>query len=261
VSWNEGEHLYRVGSDRFLKRWDDARGRFLLFKNDQPVSVAEWNQAVNRAHPMAQKSAHPNPLIRWVERQRFRITERLGDCPARRILDIGCESGQVTARRLGGSGLSLLADLDSGMLRENRRKNGSAAAIPAMAANVTRLPFRDGSLDLIFCTEVLEHLERPEEAVGELARVLAPGGRLVVSVPNDRWIVAIKTMLKRLGLRGFLGPLSDDLAMGHIQLFSAGTLRRLLQGPFEVRRLFLSFPFRLNFFAVGTKSTDKGAGR
>jgi len=47
----------------------------------------------------------------------------------------------------------------------------------------TRLPFRSGSFDTVLCTEVLEHLPDPDLCVREMARVVKPGGRLLVTVP------------------------------------------------------------------------------
>jgi SAM-dependent methyltransferase len=45
------------------------------------------------------------------------------------------------------------------------------------------LPFSDRSFDTVMCTSVLEHVEEPERAVEEMARVLKPGGRLLITVP------------------------------------------------------------------------------
>jgi SAM-dependent methyltransferase len=52
-----------------------------------------------------------------------------------------------------------------------------------------RLPFRDGSFDLVIALEVLEHVEEDASMLGELVRVLKPGGVAVVSVPlhMSRW--------------------------------------------------------------------------
>jgi SAM-dependent methyltransferase len=49
---------------------------------------------------------------------------------------------------------------------------------------VHALPFDDGAFDLVVCFEVIEHLERQDEAIAELARVLAHGGVLAISSPN-----------------------------------------------------------------------------
>lgn len=53
----------------------------------------------------------------------------------------------------------------------------------ALRADLTRLPLPDGSFDLIICNHVLEHVLDDRAAVDELARVCAPGGFLLISVP------------------------------------------------------------------------------
>ena len=53
-----------------------------------------------------------------------------------------------------------------------------------VGATLDRLPFRAQSLDLITLNNVAEHLERPREVLAEFARVLAPGGRLIIHTPN-----------------------------------------------------------------------------
>ncbi len=49
---------------------------------------------------------------------------------------------------------------------------------------VNALPYRDGAFDVVVCCWVLQHLEDPEGAVRELVRVLRPGGKLLLAVPN-----------------------------------------------------------------------------
>lgn len=52
----------------------------------------------------------------------------------------------------------------------------------------TRLPLADGEVETVLCTETLEHAEEPAAFVGELRRVLSPGGRLILTVPfAARW--------------------------------------------------------------------------
>ena len=75
----------------------------------------------------------------------------------------------------------------------------------ATVADATRLPFCDGSFDLVTANMVLEHLEEPENVFAEVARVLAPAGRFVFVTPNlhspvvwtASWLLS-KTVRKRL---------------------------------------------------------------
>ena len=64
----------------------------------------------------------------------------------------------------------------------------AAARLPAVEVrreSVYELPYGDAEFDLVLCLEVLEHLERPRDAIAELARVSA--GSVVISVPHEPW--------------------------------------------------------------------------
>jgi SAM-dependent methyltransferase len=52
-----------------------------------------------------------------------------------------------------------------------------------VCGDAARLPVRDASVDTVLCTEVLEHLERPEAVASEIARVLRPGGTALITAP------------------------------------------------------------------------------
>ena len=54
----------------------------------------------------------------------------------------------------------------------------------SVAATLDHLPFRGQSLDLITLNNVAEHLEQPREVLAEFARLLAPGGRVIIHTPN-----------------------------------------------------------------------------
>jgi SAM-dependent methyltransferase len=63
------------------------------------------------------------------------------------------------------------------------RINVDAREGPDVVGDAQALPVRGGTADTVLCLETLEYVEAPERAVAELARVLRPGGRAVVSVP------------------------------------------------------------------------------
>ena len=54
----------------------------------------------------------------------------------------------------------------------------------ALLADGICLPLKDGSVDFLFCTETLEHLADPAQAMREFGRVLKPGGRVMIQSPN-----------------------------------------------------------------------------
>jgi SAM-dependent methyltransferase len=109
------------------------------------------------------------------------------DLPARaraRILDAGCGSGRnmvALARRGTVTGVELApASL------QIARERGVGDVLPGSLAEP--LPFGDGAFDLAVALDVLEHVDDDAAALRELARVLAPGGRLLVTVPQYGWL-------------------------------------------------------------------------
>jgi ubiquinone/menaquinone biosynthesis C-methylase UbiE len=75
------------------------------------------------------------------------------------------------------------------------------------------LPYEDGSFDYVTCIEGLEHIENPQQAVREFARVLRPGGHLITSVPN---IMNIEERMKWLihGYTSHFKPLTRESVAG-----------------------------------------------
>lgn len=118
---------------------------------------------------------------------------RLDIRPGRRVLDIGCGQGRHAGGLSRMKGIFIVgADLNPENLTATKSRleqirilgenGGSAWALTA--ADITVLPFSDGSFDHVICSEVLEHIPDEAAAAAELIRVLKPGGNLIVSVPR-----------------------------------------------------------------------------
>jgi SAM-dependent methyltransferase len=63
---------------------------------------------------------------------------------------------------------------------------GARTCVHAAVADVRAIPFRDGSFDAVYSMGTIEHFDETEQAVAEIVRVLRPGGRAIVGVPNRR---------------------------------------------------------------------------
>ena len=229
--------------------------------------LAEWNRALNRDHPPDLFERHPNPLLRFVEgRRRARLralAERVlpsGDS-AVVVADLGCGGGfagrslrDVVARR---GGRIVFADIDPAMLGAiagssvcDRRDIKDGAGESFVVSDVTRLPFRDGSLDAAIASAVLEHLPDPGAALAAMARAVRRGtGRVRVNVPNDRVVLAAKRAVRAARLSRLFGGMTPGLAPGHLHVFGAGELRALCAAAGEVET-FLYDPFAFSWFAV-----------
>ncbi|GAA0542551.1 methyltransferase domain-containing protein [Halorubrum ejinorense] len=94
--------------------------------------------------------------------------------PIERLIDVGGGSGRAAAALIGPE--ITVADASLGMLSRARRVRG----LDGVAVDAGRLPFRDGSVDAVTVVDALHHLPDREAALAEAARVLAPGGALVV---------------------------------------------------------------------------------
>ncbi len=96
-----------------------------------------------------------------------------------RVLDLGCGRGGILEELYQRVGLAVGLDPDLLSLREHR-----VPLLPRVCGLAGALPYADESFDLICCSWVLEHLADPARALAEVARVLAPGGHLVLLTPN-----------------------------------------------------------------------------
>jgi len=147
--------------------------------------------------------------------------------PARsgaRLLDMGAAQGfgVSEASRAGFAAFGLEVS------RSAVRRAAALAPGAVVAANGLRLPFSPASFDAVTLWDVLEHLSDPAAALREIARVLVPGGRLLLTTGD------VGSLLARLsGPRWHLYTLPE-----HLFFFGRRSLRRLLCAEgFEIERM------------------------
>ena len=124
--------------------------------------------------------------LHWLARSRARLIPA-PPYPGAVLLDVACGGGLLAPYLSGPDRFDELAgwkhvgvDLSQLSLRQAR-----AHGVTPVRADALRLPFADASLQCVVAGEVLEHLPDLEAACAELARVLAPGGTLVIDTLND----------------------------------------------------------------------------
>ena len=105
-------------------------------------------------------------------------------CAGARVLDVACGEGYGSALLAGSAERVTGVDLDEGAVAHARARYGDAPNLDFRAGDATALPFADASFDRVVSFETLEHLEAQEALIDEFARVLAPGGLLIVSTPD-----------------------------------------------------------------------------
>jgi 2-polyprenyl-6-hydroxyphenyl methylase/3-demethylubiquinone-9 3-methyltransferase len=99
------------------------------------------------------------------------------DPHGRRALDVGCGGG-LLAEEFGRLGLRITAIDPScnSVLTAGRHAAESSLTIDYLAGAGEMLPFADGTYDIVFCCDVLEHLDDPGNVIAEISRVLKQGG-------------------------------------------------------------------------------------
>jgi SAM-dependent methyltransferase len=108
------------------------------------------------------------------------------------VLDLGCGAGRhafealrrgadVTALDSGDGELAQVAAMFAAMSEAGEVPSGATGR--AVRGDATAMPFGNNVFDLVIAAEVLEHIPRDQQAMNEIARVLAPGGTAAVTVP------------------------------------------------------------------------------
>jgi demethylmenaquinone methyltransferase / 2-methoxy-6-polyprenyl-1,4-benzoquinol methylase len=111
--------------------------------------------------------------------------------PGERILDVAAGSGDLASalsKRVGAAGEVWLTDINRRMLERGRDRlldHGTAA--PAVQCDAERLPFTTGYFDCVTVGFGLRNMTRKDAALAEMARVLKPGGRLLVLEFSKVW--------------------------------------------------------------------------
>src|SRR5262249_32410499 len=128
----------------------------------------------------------------------------LNGCSRGTVLDVPAGEGALAARLIDGGFDVRCCDLYPEIFRLD--------GVDIHQGNLdAELPFSDHSFDYVTCLEGLEHIENPQQAMREFARVLKPRGHLIVSVPN---ILNIEERLKWLlsGYTSHFKPISRAAA-------------------------------------------------
>ena len=131
----------------------------------------------------AEKAVLNNPVRRALQRHyEAPLLQRLGaDIGGAHVLEIGCGEGAGAQALLGSFGAEHVTaiDMDERQLRRARRRLTGEERATVLQGDATALPAPDGSVDAVADFGILHHVPDWRAAVGEIARVLRPGGQLL----------------------------------------------------------------------------------
>ena len=167
----------------------------------------------------------------YLENEKRLLTEHVPDLARSAVLKTDLWDEVKNTRILQwvhGQGAAVFGvDISEPTVRQARAAF-SDGGLRATVADVRSLPYRDGRFDAIYSMGTIEHFRDPETGLREMHRVLRPGGRAVVGVPN-RWDPFLRPLLasalQAARLYGY----------GYERSFSRRALRRMLEtAGFEV---------------------------
>lgn len=145
---------------------------------------ARWYEASDTPIALLRAEArHRNP---WLVRQ---ITSLIGARTCR-VLDVGCGGG-LLANYMARCGHRVDAIDACGEALAVARANDRTGTVRYHQADAYALPFPDGSFDVACAMDLLEHVERPDQVIAELSRVLAPSGVLFFHTFNRTWLAKL----------------------------------------------------------------------
>jgi SAM-dependent methyltransferase len=172
--------------------WLALRERWYTFKANRAFTV----RAVTRRNTPGSYDrlfGSDELLDEYLGPERLKFYEEVAEvCAAfgaRDVVDIGSGSGHLLRALAGRTPTARFVGVD---FSENaiRRSREVLPEATWLLGDAYAPPLEAASFDLVLCTEVLEHLERPREVLDALVRVCTPDGRLVLTVPDgelDRW--------------------------------------------------------------------------
>jgi SAM-dependent methyltransferase len=181
------------------------------------------------------KYQHPSSLYRFLNTRFLRaLMSMTAQSAPVAIIEAGCGEGFVLrALWQSGSGHPLIG-YDRSIDAVRYARQAMPAEVCLLVADVYHPPFRSAGVDLVICSEVLEHLAKPDAALAELARLSRRA--VLISVPREPWF----RMLAALAIWLKLG--SDP---GHVQFWSGRGFARLLLRHFADLRVTTSSIYRL----------------
>jgi SAM-dependent methyltransferase len=183
------------------------------------------------------RSAYPG-YVRWLSEQEYRLLKKVivsmlrpHARPDGKLLDLACWDGEATryyGDRLGIRDLHGLDFFDD----QIAKARGNGVEVAKCDLEQEPFPFADGTFDVVVANQIFEHLKQIYRPLGEVHRILKPGGLLLFSVPN------LASLHCRLQLLLGRQPSTIKMFEAHVRAFAPPAAREFVtfNGHFTVEK-------------------------
>jgi len=167
------------------------------------MSAAPTTQDYYDRFSQTYESARHEGYHRFIDEMELELVRRHG--AGKDVFEAGCGTGLLLREAAGFARSAVGLDLSRGMLRAAQERG-----LRVVQGSITSVPLPDQSFDLVYSMKVLAHVPPIREAMAELARLVRPGGTLLLEFYNP---YSFRYLAKRLGGPS---PITKDTHEGHV---------------------------------------------
>jgi SAM-dependent methyltransferase len=173
-----------------------------------------------------------NPVL-GVQGAQLRLLESSHPGQLLRVLDLGCGAGTPSKVLMGDE--TRFSVIGADLSRNALDAYVGATARAGVQLDAQRLPFADGSFDVVVSDDVVEHLVDTDAYACEIRRVLSDGGWLFLSTPNlAAWfnrvalLAGMQPAFTEVSFEKIFGRKGEDI-VGHLRIFTSRSIREFLE--------------------------------
>jgi SAM-dependent methyltransferase len=204
--------------------------------------VSNLHSAISTGHYARKQLFSRDRLVRWSHGRRFKTGIALArEFRGKRVLDFGSGDGTFLALTMMGDDAPAIAagaELTREVVDDCRRRYYSEPRLQFLQVEELDRQNAAASYDAVFCMEVLEHVVDWEPELARMARLLAPGGKLIISVPVETGLpVVVKQTVRRIAGWRKVGHYPGTTSYSWSELLSAvlaGNRQHVVRPVFDI---------------------------